>query len=213
LVFKKKFDRAFSVGVRWLWISVTVVAIYLSCDCVAYFSWLWIENNPCSTGRLSLDRNGSSRSALPRPAGFKAKTAYLWTISKSHGASHQLQATLPGQSLESFNCQTASLWHQTTQSVHARFKQTIRSGPIVALPCRQGFDFTLLFEQSILSIGPSCVFLLILPLRLFSLYRSKVKPVVPGHSLYRRKAVGHSRGQFYCSSTNQILTSHHLKIC
>jgi ATP-binding cassette subfamily C (CFTR/MRP) protein 1 len=62
-------------------------------------------------------------------------------------------------------------------------------GPVVALPCRQGFDFTLLFEQSVLSIGPSCIFLLVLPLRLFWLYRSKATPVVPRHIVYTRKAV------------------------
>jgi ATP-binding cassette subfamily C (CFTR/MRP) protein 1 len=62
-------------------------------------------------------------------------------------------------------------------------------GPVVAAPCRHGFDFTLLFEQSILSIGPSCIFLLILPLRLFWLYHSKATTVVPRYSVYTRKAV------------------------
>jgi hypothetical protein len=61
-------------------------------------------------------------------------------------------------------------------------------GPVVAPPCRRGFDFTLLFEQSIFSIGPSCIFLLVVPLRLFWLYRSKVT-VVPRYSAYTRKAV------------------------
>ena len=50
-------------------------------------------------------------------------------------------------------------------------------GPIVNSSCRQGFDFTLLFEQSILSIGPSVLLLLLVPVRLFSLYRSSVKTV------------------------------------
>jgi ATP-binding cassette subfamily C (CFTR/MRP) protein 1 len=61
-------------------------------------------------------------------------------------------------------------------------------GPVVAPPYRRGFDFTLLFEQSILSIGPSCIFLLVVPSRLFWLYRSKVI-VVPRYSAYTRKAV------------------------
>jgi ATP-binding cassette subfamily C (CFTR/MRP) protein 1 len=62
-------------------------------------------------------------------------------------------------------------------------------GPIVAHPCRKGFDFTLLFEQSVLSIGPSCIFLLVLPLRLFWLYRSKATAVVSRNVVYTRKAV------------------------
>lgn len=39
-------------------------------------------------------------------------------------------------------------------------------GPIVASSCRSGFDFTLLFEQAILSCGASVLFLLIVPLRI-----------------------------------------------
>jgi ATP-binding cassette subfamily C (CFTR/MRP) protein 1 len=62
-------------------------------------------------------------------------------------------------------------------------------GPVVEAPCRHGFDFTLLFEQSILSIGPSSIFLLLLPLRLFWLYRSKASAVVPRYFVYTRKAV------------------------
>ncbi|OJK04669.1 hypothetical protein ASPACDRAFT_1892879 [Aspergillus aculeatus ATCC 16872] len=38
-------------------------------------------------------------------------------------------------------------------------------GPVVALGCRNGFDFTLLFEQSILGILPAVAFLLASPLR------------------------------------------------
>src|SRR2546421_11635948 len=62
-------------------------------------------------------------------------------------------------------------------------------GPVVAPPCRQGFDFTLLFEQSILSIGASCIFLLVVPSRLFWLYRSKAT-VGFGNSPYPLKADG-----------------------
>lgn len=46
-------------------------------------------------------------------------------------------------------------------------------GPVVACPAT--FDFTLLFEQSILSIGPSAIFLLLVPWRIWSLYPENVK--------------------------------------
>lgn len=62
-------------------------------------------------------------------------------------------------------------------------------GPAVASPCRRGFDFTLLFEQSILSIAPSSIFLLLVPLRLFWLYRSSIT-TLPHCSVYTGKAVG-----------------------
>lgn len=47
-------------------------------------------------------------------------------------------------------------------------------GPIVS-GCRGDFDFTLLFEQSILSSVPSSILILLVPLRLFHLRRSIVK--------------------------------------
>ena len=46
-------------------------------------------------------------------------------------------------------------------------------GPTVS--CPHVFDFTLLFEQSILSIGPSIMFLLLVPLRILYLYRRSIK--------------------------------------
>lgn len=61
-------------------------------------------------------------------------------------------------------------------------------GPVVAASCRQGFDFTLMFEQSILSIGPSSILLVLLSLRLYWLYHSDVK-VLPHASLYNGKVV------------------------
>ncbi|OCK89464.1 putative multidrug resistance protein [Cenococcum geophilum 1.58] len=61
-------------------------------------------------------------------------------------------------------------------------------GPVVASPCRHGFDFTLLFEQSILSIVPSSIFLLLVPLRLFWLYRSSIT-TLPHYSVYTGKAL------------------------
>ncbi|PYI23686.1 putative ATP-binding cassette transporter [Aspergillus violaceofuscus CBS 115571] len=48
-------------------------------------------------------------------------------------------------------------------------------GPVVALGCRNGFDFTLLFEQSILGIVPAAVFLLASPLRVGYLIKKDVR--------------------------------------
>lgn len=47
-------------------------------------------------------------------------------------------------------------------------------GPIVK-GCRSDFDFTLLFEQTILSIGPAVLLLLFTPLRLVTLLRYRTK--------------------------------------
>jgi ATP-binding cassette, subfamily C (CFTR/MRP), member 1 len=47
-------------------------------------------------------------------------------------------------------------------------------GPVVH-GCRSNFDFTLLFEQSILSIGPAALLLLLAPPRLVRLLRSSKK--------------------------------------
>ena len=41
--------------------------------------------------------------------------------------------------------------------------------------CRGGFDFTLLFEQSILSIAPSVIFLTFIPVTIIRLIRTNVK--------------------------------------
>ncbi|KAF4462606.1 Multidrug resistance-associated 1 [Fusarium albosuccineum] len=54
-------------------------------------------------------------------------------------------------------------------------------GPIVGPECRDGFDFTLTFEQSILVLSPAALLLLVAPFRLFSLYNAPVK--VAGHRL------------------------------
>lgn len=47
-------------------------------------------------------------------------------------------------------------------------------GPVVQ-GCRSNFDFTLLFEQTILSIGPAALLLLFAPPRLVTLLRSSKK--------------------------------------
>ncbi|KAI2895843.1 hypothetical protein CBS63078_8455 [Aspergillus niger] len=59
-------------------------------------------------------------------------------------------------------------------------------GPVVACPAT--FDFTLLFEQSILSIGPSAIFLLLVPWRIWSLYPENVKTVA-NNAHWRKLAV------------------------
>ena len=61
-------------------------------------------------------------------------------------------------------------------------------GPGVGDSCRGGFDFTLLFEQSILSIGPSALFLLFVPAKLFQLIRANVKTLP--NRVFTIKAVG-----------------------
>jgi hypothetical protein len=51
-----------------------------------------------------------------------------------------------------------------------------------ALTCRGGFDFTLLFEESILSIPLSIILLIVLPFRILQLIR---QPVQVGASVLR----------------------------
>lgn len=41
--------------------------------------------------------------------------------------------------------------------------------------CRGGFDFTLLFEESLLSIVPLCLVLAVVPFRVVYLFRRTVK--------------------------------------
>jgi ATP-binding cassette subfamily C (CFTR/MRP) protein 1 len=59
-------------------------------------------------------------------------------------------------------------------------------GPAISRACRSGFDFTLMFEQSMLSILPSALLLLLTPLRLYALYGENVKTVCDLR--YRTKA-------------------------
>jgi len=61
-------------------------------------------------------------------------------------------------------------------------------GPVIASSCRSGFDFTLMFEQSILSIGPAALLLLAIPWRAYSLYHSNIK-TVSAPWIWGRKAV------------------------
>ncbi|KAJ3488621.1 hypothetical protein NLG97_g6170 [Lecanicillium saksenae] len=51
-------------------------------------------------------------------------------------------------------------------------------GPIVSQDCRSGFDFTLVFEQSIFVLAPGCILLLLAPFRIAVLLKrsQQVKP-------------------------------------
>lgn len=48
-------------------------------------------------------------------------------------------------------------------------------GPWAGPHCRGAFDFTLLFEESILSLSVSCLFLVLIPDRLFKLSSNNVE--------------------------------------
>jgi hypothetical protein len=54
--------------------------------------------------------------------------------------------------------------------------------------CQDDFDFTLLFEQSIMSIGPSALFLLVFSFRIAQLLKKKTVKVKK-HILYALKLV------------------------
>ncbi|KAF7539141.1 hypothetical protein G7Z17_g12477 [Cylindrodendrum hubeiense] len=58
-------------------------------------------------------------------------------------------------------------------------------GPMIGVECRQGFDFTVTFEQSILVVLPASLLILAAPLRLFHLRNAPVK--VAGHRLRHLK--------------------------
>jgi hypothetical protein len=57
-------------------------------------------------------------------------------------------------------------------------------GPIVQ-GCRSNFDFTLLFEQTILSIGPAALLLIFAPPRVIRLLRSTKKTLSSRLRLYK----------------------------
>lgn len=60
-------------------------------------------------------------------------------------------------------------------------------GPFLKIPDTTTFDFTLLFEESVLSVLPSGLFLLLLPPRIWQLWRSPRK--VTGSYLLTAKIV------------------------
>jgi len=57
-------------------------------------------------------------------------------------------------------------------------------GPQV-IGCRENFDFTLLFEQSVLSLGPSALMLITCVPRILQLYRYAVKTVSTPLRIYK----------------------------
>jgi hypothetical protein len=61
-------------------------------------------------------------------------------------------------------------------------------GPFIDFPGKVPFDFTLLFEETILSILPSALFLLLVPPRILRLWRTPRK--VTGSYLQTTKIVG-----------------------
>lgn len=68
-------------------------------------------------------------------------------------------------------------------------------GPFLQIPGQETFDFTLLFEETILSIGPSALLLLFIPPRILRLWKSPRK--VTGSYLQTTKivsgpAIGHT---------------------
>lgn len=48
-------------------------------------------------------------------------------------------------------------------------------GPVVDAACRDGFDFTLVFEQSIFVLLPAAILVLTAPLRLLQLRKSPIQ--------------------------------------
>lgn len=66
--------------------------------------------------------------------------------------------------------------------------------------CRSGFDFTLLFEESVFAIAPSAILLLSVPWRLAQLYKGRVK--VSLTSLHAFKLVNKSLNIPYDATLN-----------
>jgi ATP-binding cassette subfamily C (CFTR/MRP) protein 1 len=62
-------------------------------------------------------------------------------------------------------------------------------GPFLELPGKATFDFTLLFEETILIIVPSVILLLLIPLRTLRLWKSPRKVI--GGYLQTAKIVGY----------------------
>lgn len=60
-------------------------------------------------------------------------------------------------------------------------------GPFYQIPGKETFDFTLLFEETILSIGPSALLLLLIPPRILHLWKAPRK--VGGSYLLTTKIV------------------------
>jgi ATP-binding cassette subfamily C (CFTR/MRP) protein 1 len=68
-------------------------------------------------------------------------------------------------------------------------------GPFIEFPGKVTFDFTLLFEETILSILPSALFLLLVPPRILRLWKTPRK--VTGSYLQTIKIVGIPEFHFF----------------
>ncbi|KZL81674.1 abc transporter [Colletotrichum incanum] len=75
-------------------------------------------------------------------------------------------------------------------------------GPWAGATCRGGLDFTLMFEETILTIPLQCIFLLVLPLRLGQLYYMSRKTVPNNQSLVK---VAVALSVFGCSTALLVL--------
>jgi hypothetical protein len=71
--------------------------------------------------------------------------------------------------------------------------------------CRGGFDFTLLFEESILAIPVSCIFLLVLPFRMLQLAGTEKKVKSSALRLYKAVRIPF-KPQPYSSTAIRTLT-------
>jgi hypothetical protein len=69
--------------------------------------------------------------------------------------------------------------------------------------CRGGFDFTLLFEESILTIAPLGLLLLVLPWRIFYLFSKPIK-VVWNPLIYLKTVRCISRSPFPCDEDSRV---------
>lgn len=76
----------------------------------------------------------------------------------------------------SFNTVNLDQLHDMA-SQHLSCQEIDNTFHLHALYCRGGFDFTLLFEESILTLLPLCLFLIISPLRIVYLLRKRRKVI------------------------------------
>ena len=72
--------------------------------------------------------------------------------------------------------------NQPNGSIHTPYTNDDSFGPFLKLPSEAAFDFTLLFEETILSIGPSALLLILTPPRIIRLWKSPRK-VIRSHFL------------------------------
>jgi ATP-binding cassette subfamily C (CFTR/MRP) protein 1 len=93
-------------------------------------------------------------------------------------------------------------YFNSTQSDWCGIIQDDSFGPTVN-GCRDDFDFTLLFEEAILAVVPSAIFLLLLSPRLVQLWRSQ--KMVRSSFLQLLKSVSEFRTQTYDAPCQTVL--------